>query len=133
MDALLNLKVHFTKGEVLTITNATFEDAVIKMFDNMTFESQPLKVVFPSTKKVLYFDQNAFYAFHKKELTQLELLEKTQCEELCRSIIQLQSSSGDTIEPDTLFLKRNNSYIVADDDQYVELNLKNHSEIFKTI
>ena len=39
MDALLNLKVHFTKGEVLTITNATFEDAVKKMFENLTFEN----------------------------------------------------------------------------------------------
>lgn len=133
MDALLNLKVHFTKGEVLTITNATFEDAVKKMFENMTFESQPLKVVFPTTNKVLYFDQNAFYAFHKKELTQIELLEKTQCDELCRSLIELQSSSGDTIEPDTLFLKRKNIYVLADDDNYVEINSNNHSEIFKTI
>jgi len=131
MDALLNLKVHFTKGEVLTITNATFEDAVKKMFENMTFESQPLKVVFPTTNKVLYFDQNAFYAFHKKELTQIELLEKTQCNNLWRNKRVIETNLGATIDPGTLFLQRNDCFILAETDDYFET--KHHHDLFEIV
>lgn len=131
MDATINLKVFFTKGEVLTITNATFEEAVKKMFENTTFESQPLKVVFPTTNKVLYFDKNAFYAFQSKEINQIELLEKTQCDALCRNKRVVETNSGQTIDPGTLFLQRKDCFILAEDDDYFETG--HHRDLFEFI
>ena len=110
------MKFIFTDGSTLEL-DKSFRDAVTKVMNNhLTFENQPIKVVFPTTKKVLYFDMNVFYAYLKNDIEQLELIEKTQCDGLFRNNTFLKTDTDEEIEPHSLWKKHGREMHLVNDD-----------------
>ena len=95
----------------------SFREAITKvMNDHLTFDNQPIKVVFPTTKKVLYFDMNVFYAYIKNDIEQLELIEKTQCDGLFRNNTFLKTDTDEEIEPHSLWKKHSSEMHLVNED-----------------
>lgn len=114
---VIKMKFIFSDGSILEINDKSFRAAITKvMTDHLTFENQPLKVVFPTTKKVLYFDLNSFYAYLKEDIDQMELIEKTQCEGLFRNNTFLKTNTEEEIEPHSLWKKHGNEMHLVNDD-----------------
>jgi hypothetical protein len=114
---IIKMKFIFSDGSILEINDKSFRAAITKvMTDHLTFENQPLKVVFPTTKKVLYFDLNTFYAYLKEDIDQMELIEKTQCQGLFRNNTFLKTNTDEEIEPHCLWKKHGSEMHLVDDD-----------------
>lgn len=113
---VIKMKFIFTDGSTLEL-DKSFREAITKvMNDHLTFENQPIKVVFPTTKKVLYFDMNVFYAYLKNDIEQLELIEKTQCDGLFRNNTFLKTDTDEEIEPQCLWKKHGSEMHLVNDD-----------------
>ena len=112
---VIKMKFVFLDGSSLELNDKTFREAITKVM-NEHLQKEPLKVVFPTTKKVLYFDMNVFYAYLKEEIDQMELIEKTQCDGLFRNNTMLKTNTEEEIEPQSLWKRHGNSMHLVNDD-----------------
>ncbi len=111
------MKFVFQDGSILSINDKNFRDAVTKvMKEHLTFKNMPVKVLFPTTKKILYFDQNVFYAYLKQDIDQSELIEKTQCEGIFRNVSHFRTNDKEEIEAHSLWKKEGDFLYLVDDD-----------------
>lgn len=118
---VIKMKFVFLDGSSLELNDKTFREAITKVM-NEHLQKEPLKVVFPTTKKVLYFDMNVFYAYLKEEIDQMELIEKTQCEGLFRNNTEMITNSNDNIDAGALWKKQGHYVYMVNDDEPVRCN-----------
>ena len=115
--ALLKIKFAYHDGSVLTITNKSFKEAVATALNKELFKQTPIKVVFPNTKKILYFDDNLFSSYLQNQIEQPELIQLTQCEGLYRNKVKLLTNTHEDIDPGTLWKRNGNTLqLVSTDD-----------------
>lgn len=111
------IKVFYAKGIRVSMKNKTFREAMQLIWGNPPFcEYEPLKMVFTSTGKVLFMDKNAFHAFLSGDITQQELVELTQCDELYRNTKDFQGEGDFTIDAGHLWKLENKTLVLIDDD-----------------
>lgn len=111
----IHLKFVFLDKSILEVQNRSFRKA-IELVSNQEFVKQePIKVVFPTTKKVLYYDTNAFNAYLNNQIDQLELIEKTSCSGLYRNLTNLKTDDQE-IEAHSLWKKIGNQLYLVNDD-----------------
>lgn len=79
----------------------------------------PLKVIFPSTGKLLYFDDELFKEFTNGKIAQSELIEVTQCDGLYRNKESLRLKSNQIIDEGALWKKDKDKLILIDNDDYI--------------
>lgn len=114
-----NVKVKFIfldKSELL-IENKPFFEAIQSAYEKITHKNEPLKVIFPTTKKMLYFEKNTIYSYLQKEIDQLELIEKLSCDGLFRNIDKITINEDYFIEKSSLWLKRGKEIFLLSDDE----------------
>lgn len=116
-----NITITFTfqDNSVLTVKEKPFNVAVKTGCDYMTFENQPIKILFPNTKKVLYFDKEMIFAYLQNELSQIELIEKLQCDGLFRNKNKLLTNTKEEIDPGALWMKRGDELFLVSGDEFV--------------
>jgi hypothetical protein len=122
MSSIFAIEYIYANGEKLTVTNKSFTESV-KMVLNGTFikRGTPIKVFFPSTKKVLYFDDDYFRQYIQGNLDQQELIELTECDGLYRNKIEIETKKFPEVEQGSLWKKQNNHFILIDKDDYIEV------------
>jgi hypothetical protein len=122
---VINMKFIFQDESILEIKDKSFRSAIALVFEkHMVFNNEPVKIIFPQTKKVLFFDKEAFYAYLKNDLSQMELIEKTQCEALYRNKKQLLTNTHDEIDPGHLWMKIGVHLFLIDKEQEVKCFFK---------
>ena len=109
----------YQDGSTLTITDKSFKQAIIAVLNEEIIKETPIKVVFPSTNKTLYFDKELFASYITGEIDQPELIETTECDGLFRNVSKLLTNTHEEIEPQTLWKKANNKLILIDNDDYI--------------
>ena len=120
MDNTVDVSFHYKETMTLKQTSRSFIDAVKFCFESPGIRSHdPIKVVFNSTKKVLYFDKNKFQAFANGEKDLEELVEETQCDGVFRNIVDIELRKDHIIEHASLWKKVDNNFILIDDDQHI--------------
>jgi hypothetical protein len=99
--------------------NRTFKQVMQLVFHEHPFcNYDPLKMVFTATGKVLFMDKNAFYAYLHGTITQQELIELTECDELYRNTTDI-----DDIDKGHLWKASKNILTLISDDDYIEHKL----------
>ena len=84
MSSIVAVKIFYAKGIRVSMKTKTFKEVVECLFGDSPFSKyEPLKMVFTSTGKVLFMDKNAFHQYLSGNITQQELVELTECDELC--------------------------------------------------
>lgn len=102
----------------ITIDGKSFLDGVKFILNQIEKnQNEPLKVTFPKSEEILYFDKTIFTAFAKGEITKVELVEKTSCNGLFRNKEAIVYQNGE-LDPGTLFVLKNDKLILVDSDQY---------------
>lgn len=120
-----NYKIYYAKGIRLTLQHKTFSQAMQMIFINrIAGDAQPLKLVFTSTGKMLYMDENAFHAYLRGDITQGELIELTEMDELYRNTADIYAGST-IVESGHLWKLQKSTLTLVDDDQHIthELDL----------
>ena len=113
------LKIFYPKGIRLSMKDKTFNQAMKLIWGEPPYcEHDPLKMVFTSTGKVLFMDKNAFHAYLSGNITQAELIELTECDELYRNTQEVID-----IEPGHLWKASNNILTLVSDDDYIQTTL----------
>ena len=87
MSSIFEIVYVYANGQKLTIKNKSFTESVRMVLNGkFTHNGTPIKVLFPATQKVLYFDDDYFRNFIQGSLDQPELIELTECDGLFRNI-----------------------------------------------
>lgn len=118
-------RIYYAKGIRLTLQHRTFSEAMRMIFINrIASDAQPLKLVFTGTGKMLYMDENAFHAFLRGDITQGELIELTEMDELYRNTADIHASNT-IVETGHLWKLQKSTLTLIDDDRHVthELDL----------
>lgn len=122
----MNYRIIYAEGIRLTLANKTFKEAMeIVWLSDIANNTQPLKMIFTSTGKMLYMDKNAHRAFLRGDITMQELIELTEVDDLYRNRIDVISNEQITVEAGSLWKCRKQTLILIDDDRQVthKLNL----------
>jgi hypothetical protein len=113
------IKVFYAKGIRVSMKNRTFKQAMQMIWGAEPFcHHYPLKMVLTATGKVLFMDQNAFLAYLSGQITQQELIELTECDELYRNTREVLG-----IERGHLWKASLNVLTLVSDDDYIETKL----------
>ncbi|WP_026730221.1 hypothetical protein [Flavobacterium denitrificans] len=121
--AKISLKVFYAKGIRVTIKNKDFKEAMRLIWTSPEFnQHEPLKMVFESTGKILYMDKPAFMQFLDGNLTQKELIELTECDDLYRNTANLVIN-GAEIDSGSLWKVTNAEAVLVSDDDYITKQL----------
>lgn len=98
----------------------SFQGAVLQVIDQL---NRPLKFFLPLSNIHFLYDSSWYrnYALKQDGFGFEELIEKFICDDLYRNLKSIDSS-GEEIEPDNLWLKRENDMYLVDDDQYVRVD-----------
>lgn len=133
MSSIHTIEFQYPNGEKLTVTNKSFLESV-KMVLNGKFDKigTPIKVLFPTTKKVLYFDDDYFQSYLADNISQSELIELTECDGLYRNKEDRNDFKHPFVEKGALWKKQGDSMILIDRDQYISLE-KGDLETFEEI
>jgi hypothetical protein len=111
--------ITYAGSKSLSVTD-TFEGMVAMVLHSEALkEFEPLKITFPGTGKVLYFDRNLFEAFSRGELSYSDLIKQTEIEELYRNWLEIETTES-VIEPGALWKRIGNFLTLVDDDMFVE-------------
>lgn len=130
-----NYKIYYAKGIRLTLQHRKFSEAMKMIFiDNIAGDAQPLKLVFTSTGKMLYMDENSFHAYLRGDITQGELIELTEMDELYRNTSDIYANNT-MVERGHLWKLSKSTLTLVDDDQYIthELDLAIFEAVEKDI
>lgn len=120
----MNYRIVYPKGIRLTLKNKTFTEALEMVWmSDIANHSEPLKMIFTSTGKMLYMDKNAHTAFLRGEITMKELIELTETDDLYRNRIEVVSNEQITVEAGSLWKCRKQTLILIDDDRHVTTKL----------
>lgn len=113
------IKIIYPKGMRVTLKGTTFRKAVqIALANNNAVPDEPLKMIFLSTGKILFLDKNAFSSYLNGTITQKELIELTECDELYRNNNDMQINDH-YIDKGSLWKGVKQQAILIDDDVYV--------------
>lgn len=124
MSNTLSVKIFYAKGIRVSLKNRTFKEAMILIWQSPAFSDyEPLKMVFTSTGKTLYMDKQAFHSFLNSNITQQELIERTQCDDVYRNTKELLTDDGVTIDHGSLWKANHKELTLIDDDNYVTAQL----------
>lgn len=108
-------------GATMEMTAAKSMRTVAQALLNVPYsKSEPIKFVAVSTGKQFYFDKPVLEAFVQDELTELELIEKLQCDGLYRNTEKITVSEQTFIPIDSLFKRIGSRLLLVDDDQFYE-------------
>ena len=116
---IFTLQFVYHDGSTLSITDKSFKQAIRTVLNEELIKETPIKVLFPNSKKILYFDKQLFTSYIKGDIDQAELIESTQCQGLFRNTTKLLTNTQEEIEPGTLWIKRNNVLSLINDDEYI--------------
>lgn len=122
----MNYRIIYPRGIRLTLKDKTFKEAMEMVWmSDIANNTEPLKMVFTGTGKILYMDKNAHLAFLRGEIAMPELIEQTETDELYRNRIDVISNEKETVEAGGLWKCRQQTLILIDDDRNVthKLNL----------
>lgn len=122
----MSFRIIYPHGIRLTLKDKTFKEALEMVWmSDIANNTEPLKMVFTSTGKILYMDKNAHMAFLRGEITMPELIEQTEIDELYRNRIDVISNEKETVEAGSLWKCRQQTLILIDDDRNIthKLNL----------
>lgn len=122
MCSIFAIDVFYPNERKVTFDGKTFL-VVVKLLLNGQFSElgTPLKMEFPHTSKVLYFDDDYFKQFVQDLLTQEELIKLTECDGIYRNILDLKTDKLQEIEQGSLWKKQGSKYILIDNDDYVDV------------
>lgn len=82
---------------------------------------EPLKLMFESTKKMLFMDRQLFNSYLDGNIELKELIEGTQCDELYRNISEVFiAQEKKLVETGNLWKLQNKELILVDDDQFIK-------------
>ncbi len=113
------IKIFYAKGIRVSLQNRSFNQAMQLIWVAEPFcNYDPLKMVFTATGKILFMDKNAFYAYLSGNLTQQELIELTECDELYRNKIDLE-----IVETGCLWKLTDKTLTLIDEDNFVQTDL----------
>lgn len=113
------IKIFYAKGIRVSLRNRTFTEAMQLIWKSPAFcDYEPLKMVFTSTGKVLFMDKNAFHAFLSGDISQQELIELTECDELYRNTQEVGN-----VEKGHLWKASLNVLTLISEDDFVETKL----------
>ena len=122
----VSVKIFYAKGLKLSLSQKTFTEAMELVWKSPAFHNHsPLKMIFTSTGKMLFMDQQAFHSFLNNEITMPELVELTECDELYRNFKDVKVSKNFTVDAGHLWKLKKETLYLVDDDNFVtsELNL----------
>lgn len=122
----MNYRIIYPKGIRLTLKDKTFTEAMEMVWmSDIANHTEPLKMVFTSTGKMLYMDKNAHKAFLRGDITMKELIELTEIDELYRNRVDVVSNERITVDAGSLWKLRKQTLTLVDDDRQVtqKLNL----------
>ncbi|MBX9886705.1 MAG: hypothetical protein K2Y30_02070 [Flavobacteriaceae bacterium] len=115
----VRIKIFYAKGIRVSMKDKTFNQAMKLIWGEPPFcNYDPLKMVFISTGKVLFMDKNAFHAYISGNITQQELIELTECDELYRNTHEVLG-----LDKGHLWKASQNILTLVSDDDYIETNL----------
>jgi hypothetical protein len=124
MSNHISIKVFYAKGIRVSLKNKTFKEAMILIWHSPTFcDYEPLKIVFKSTGKTLHADKAAFHSFLDGNLTQQELIELTQCDDLYRNTNDILTDDHFIIDKGYLWKANGHEVTLIDDDNYATAQL----------
>lgn len=119
MSSVVAVKIYYAKSIRVSLKNRTFKEAMQLIWKSPAFcDYEPLKMVFTSTGKILFMDKNAFHQYLSGNITQQELVELTECDELYRNTKEVEN-----IEIGHLWKATLNELTLVDDDQFVQTKL----------
>jgi hypothetical protein len=82
----VELKVFYGKGITLSLKRKTFREAMDLVWNGDAFQHHsPIKMMFVTTRKVLYPEESKFRDYLNEDITLEELIETTGCDELYRN------------------------------------------------
>lgn len=115
----VRIKIFYAKGIRVSMKDKTFNQAMKLIWGEPPFcNYDPLKMVFTSTGKVLFMDKNAFHAYISGNITQQELIELTECDELYRNTQEVLG-----LDKGHLWKASQNILTLVSDDDYIQTNL----------
>jgi hypothetical protein len=124
MSNAISVKIFYAKGIRVSLKNKTFKEAMILIWQSPAFSDfEPLKIVFRSTGKTLYADKPAFHSFLDGFLTQQELIELTQCDDLYRNTNDILTDDHFIIDKGYLWKANGKEVTLIDDDNYATAQL----------
>jgi hypothetical protein len=124
------LTIFYAQGSRLSINDKSFKEVMQMVWKSEPFKNQdPLKTVFTTTGKTLYMDKQAFHSFLNGNLSQQELIELTECDELYRNKKDFTSENGIVIDAGSLWKAHRKELILIDDDNL--FSTKMDSTIFE--
>ncbi len=113
------IEIHYP-GQVIVQDRAPLLEAVGRIFARAEVESTlPTKIVFPSSGKIIYFDDALFWLFASAEITEPELRDRLECDLVVRNLLQMDVPKIETIEKGCLWLVRGSTAMLLDDDQTI--------------
>jgi hypothetical protein len=113
----VSVMIFYAKGIRVSLKNRTFKEAMILIWQSPAFKDyEPLKMVSTSTGKMLFMDKQAFEGFLNGNISQQELIELTECDELYRNKKDFQGEGNFTIDAGHLWKARKKQLTLIDDD-----------------
>ncbi|HLV52165.1 MAG TPA: hypothetical protein VKY44_09450 [Flavobacterium sp.] len=126
----MNFRIIYPKGLRLSLKDKTFKEAMeLVWLSDIATNSEPLKMIFTNTGKMLYMDKNAHHAYLRGELTMPELIELTEIDELYRNKTDVISNERIRVEAGSLWKLRQQTLMLIDDDR--QLTHKLNLDIFE--
>ncbi len=120
-------KIHFQypKGQHLEVKDKSFTEAVKFVLNgNFGKVGTPIKITFPATNKILYFDDDYFRQFIQGHLSQKEVIELTKCDGLFRNKEMVVTEKKAVIDPQSLWKKEADNYTLVDNDNHIVVTKK---------
>jgi hypothetical protein len=115
-----SIRISFTGGKVVSI-NDTLMGAVEMISTNETLKKYyVLKLSLPDAGLILYFDDHAFLQYNQGDITYDELIERTQCDELYRNWLEI-NTGNDIVEPGALWMLKGNTLTLIDEDRFISI------------
>ena len=121
-------KFYYLNGVSLESKSRTLKDAIQFVFEAPDLKNQtPIKMVFESTGKTLYFDDSKFRSFLEDKIELDELIKATECDGLYRNNEAIEITKRDVIDSGFLWKLKNGNYILIDDDRYLPIKAPNNN------
>ncbi len=128
----MNYRIIYPKGIRLTLKDKTFKEAMEMVWgSDIAQNSEPLKMIFTSTGKMLYMDKNAHQAFLRGEITMPELIELTEIDELYQNRVEVISNEREIVDPGSLWKLRAETLTLIDADRNITHRL--NCDIFEIV
>jgi hypothetical protein len=112
------IQVVYAGGKSLLL-NDSLEGALATVLNAEVFKDYfPLKLVFPGTGKILFFDDHLFRQFLQGDIDIAELVERTECDELYRNWLEVEVGK-ELVEPGALWKLKGKELTLVDEDRCV--------------